>query len=89
MCRRLIALILVISSCGWDLVTPGIAGAAVPPAQAAPAAVLTGRIVAVAIPGAAGLSLVGTFLAGLFTTTRHWLPTPSPTASWILPVSSS
>jgi hypothetical protein len=64
MCRRLIALILVISSCGWDLVTPGLAGAAVPPAQTAPAAFLTGRIVAVAIPGAAGLSPVGTFHAG-------------------------
>jgi hypothetical protein len=61
MIRRWAVIVVAVSSCMWLLLAPQSAGAAGPVAQ--PSA-LTGRVVAQGIPGAAGLSPVGTFHKG-------------------------
>src|SRR5690348_5692091 len=64
MLRRLVAILFVVGSCGWQLsaVAPAVAEGTAAEHTAAPT--LTGRIVAVGIPGAAGVSAVGVFHAG-------------------------
>jgi hypothetical protein len=63
MLRRLVAMLLVTCTCGWQLASAAPAGA-VPPDQRPADPALSGRIVAVGIPGAAGVSPVGVFHAG-------------------------
>jgi hypothetical protein len=62
--RRLVAVLIVLGTCGWQFATAVPAGAQAQPAERSAAPSLTGRIVAVGIPGAAGVSPVGVFHPG-------------------------
>src|SRR5438045_229757 len=64
MFRRLVTVLLIASTCGWQLASAVPAGAVAPVDQRTADPTLTGRIVAVGIPGAAGISPVGVFHPG-------------------------